>query len=102
TVIDGIRRVAMGESLNEPEMLKGLRARIGQREGPPVTDSLTRRELEVLSLISRGLGYKAIAVEMRIGVASVRSYAQRLLEKLDVHSKLEAVARAKELGLLDR
>jgi len=101
-VIDGIRRVATGESLIEPEILTDLRARIGQRDGGPVTETLTRRELEVLLLMSRGLGNKAIAVELRIGVSTVRGHVQNILEKMDVHSKLEAVARAKELGLLDR
>lgn len=61
---------------------------------------LTVREREVLTLIAEGLGNKAIAVRLGLRLNTVRNHVQRLLLKLDAHSKLEAVALASRQGLL--
>ena len=54
-------------------------------------DQLTAREREVLALISQGLDNKSIAAALGIRVTTARSHVQRVLEKLGVHSKLQAV-----------
>jgi len=64
-------------------------------------ESLTRREMEVLSLMADGLDNRAIAAELGIGFTTVRGHVQNILEKLDAHSKLEALACAARFGLLD-
>ena len=57
------------------------------------TDSLSERELEVLQSLSKGHTYKQIAVELGISLGTVRTYIQRIYEKLHVHSHAEAVMK---------
>jgi DNA-binding NarL/FixJ family response regulator len=57
------------------------------------TDSLTERELEVLQGLSRGHPYKEIASNLGISLGTVRTYIQRIYEKLHVHSQTEAVMK---------
>jgi LuxR family maltose regulon positive regulatory protein len=63
-------------------------------------DPLTKRELQILRLIADGRSYQDIARELVIAFSTVQSYIRRIYSKLDVHSGLEAAARARELGLL--
>lgn len=62
--------------------------------------TLTERELKTLRLLATELSIEAIAVEMIVSVSTVRTYAKRIYSKLDVHSRAEAVYRAKELKFL--
>jgi DNA-binding NarL/FixJ family response regulator len=57
------------------------------------TEALTARELEVLQGLSRGCPYKEIAHELGISLSTVRTYIQRIYEKLHVHSQTEAVMK---------
>ena len=61
---------------------------------------LTAREREVLALFAEGLGTDEAAGRLSISRVTVRNHAQRILAKLGVHSRLAAVARARESGLL--
>jgi PAS domain S-box-containing protein len=54
--------------------------------------SLTKREIEVLRLMSTGANTKALATRLHLSPATVRNHVQNILEKLGVHSRLEAVA----------
>lgn len=56
-------------------------------------EQLSDREQQVLEYLVQGLLYKQIAVQMGIGLATVRTYAQRIYEKLHVHSRTEAVVK---------
>ncbi len=68
---------------------------------PPLDRSpLTRRETEVLTLLGQGLGAKEIADQLSISPETARTHIQKILKKLQVHSKLEAVVLALRLGLL--
>ena len=62
--------------------------------------ALTPRELEILSMLSKGLDPKAIAKEVDIKYDTVRSHLKNIYKKLHVNSMIEAVARAKENGLI--
>lgn len=62
--------------------------------------NLSRREREVLSLLARGARGEHIALELGIARATVRNHVQRLFRKLEVRSRLEAVARAYQDGLV--
>jgi DNA-binding NarL/FixJ family response regulator len=75
-----------------------------RREQCRLLDALTARELAVLQLIVAGLDNKSIARRLRIGTGTVRAHVQHVLEKLAVHSKLEAAALAveRELVPIDR
>ena len=57
------------------------------------TDTLTPRELEVLQGLSRGHPYNEISSELGISLSTVRTYIQRIYEKLHVHSQTEAVMK---------
>jgi DNA-binding NarL/FixJ family response regulator len=60
---------------------------------------LTRREKEVLQFLALGMGTSAIARQLGISTATVRNHSQRILAKLQVHSRLAAVARGYAIGL---
>lgn len=102
-----LRRVADGEMLVPAETLHALLVRQSTRsdrraELERLRHDLTARERDVLLLIAEGLDNRAIAGRLGVSVNTVRGYAQDLLEKLDAHSKLEAVVIAGRIGLLDR
>jgi len=63
-------------------------------------ESLTEREVEVLRLIAEGARSRDIATRLGISYATVRSHIRSVGSKLDVHSKGEAVARARELAII--
>jgi DNA-binding NarL/FixJ family response regulator len=58
--------------------------------------------MEVLRLMADGLDNRAIADRLSISFTTVRGHVQHILEKLDAHSKLEAVARAAKYALLSK
>jgi len=62
--------------------------------------SLTPRELDVLRSMAAAKETAAMAAELGISVNTARGYVQGILEKLQAHSRLEAVLRAQELGIL--
>ncbi|MRD35851.1 response regulator [Bacillus thuringiensis] len=61
---------------------------------------LTKRELEILELLSQGSRYKTIASKLYLSNGTVRNYASNLYEKLEVKNREEAVQKAKDIGLL--
>jgi two-component system, NarL family, nitrate/nitrite response regulator NarL len=100
-LISVIRRTAAGEVVMPTHLLyRAIQSRSPNRcngNGPKVSQ-LTPREREVLTLISRGLDNKSIAASLGIRVTTARSHVQRILEKLGVHSKLQAVQYAHRAG----
>jgi len=105
-VVSAIRRAAAGEILLAPDELARLlrrgRERTRQRaERDRALDALTPREKEVLQLIAKAEDVEKIAERLGISLSTARGYIQNLLEKLNAHSKLEAVVRANALGLLE-
>jgi LuxR family maltose regulon positive regulatory protein len=65
-----------------------------------LVEPLSERELEVLQLIAEGLSNLEIATRLYLSVNTLRAHTTHIYQKLDVHSRMQAVARAKELGLL--
>lgn len=68
----------------------------------PAAVDLTEREIQVLRLLARGADTETIASQLVIDKSTVRNHIQRILHKLGVHSRLEAVTYAREHGLLDQ
>ena len=66
---------------------------------PPV-DPLTERELEVLRLLAAGHSNRAIAAELILALGTVKRHVNNIFGKLQAESRLQAVARARELGLV--
>jgi LuxR family maltose regulon positive regulatory protein len=64
-----------------------------------LVEPLSERELEVLRLIAEGLSNPEIAARLYLSVNTLRAHTTHIYQKLDVHSRMQAVARAKELGL---
>jgi predicted ATPase/DNA-binding CsgD family transcriptional regulator len=67
----------------------------------PLVEPLTRRERDILALLAQGHSAPEIAAKLTLAVSSVKWYLQQLYGKLGVNSKLQAVARARELGLVE-
>ena len=100
-VIEAIKTAAAGEMLVPTATLDRVLRR-GRRaaQGASPSIDLTDRERDVLRLLAEGLDSRAIAEESGLTVATVRTYVQTILGKLGAHSRLQAVMRAKEYGLL--
>jgi two-component system, NarL family, nitrate/nitrite response regulator NarL len=99
-LVDAVRRAATGEMLIPAATLAELV--VGADEGAQLLDRLTPRESDVLRLLAAGLDNRAIAARLGIGYVTARSHLRNLSSKLGAHSKLEILARAVELGLVDR
>jgi DNA-binding NarL/FixJ family response regulator len=85
------------------ELLAVIRKRLAVAAPPePATTGapLTRREVEILHLLSNGLKTGAIALHLHVSPATVRNHVQSILRKLDAHSRLEAVAHARRGRLI--
>jgi DNA-binding NarL/FixJ family response regulator len=107
SLVAAVRRAGEGEILLEAGELVSLlgREREREREGTErrrVDASLTAREREILGLMAQGLDNRAIAERLHLALTTIRWYVQIVLEKLGAHSKLGAVARAAQLGLIER
>lgn len=93
---DAVRRAARGETVLAPPVA----ARLLTRMREPATERLTARETEVLACVARGLSNPAIASELFIGEATVKSHLLRVFTKLGVDDRTAAVTVAMSRGLL--
>ncbi len=103
----GIRAVASGQSLISPSMASKLLTEFAsmikkseERPQLPVP-RLTERELEVLKLVARGMANRDIAKELFISENTVKNHVRNILEKLQLHSRMEAVVYAVREKILD-
>ena len=97
-LILAVRAAHRGEALISPAMLSRLVERAGDRTR--VGSDLTGREVQVLRLLAEGYSNQAIATQLDIRLATVRNHVQSIIEKLQAHSKLEAVSTSLRLGLI--
>jgi DNA-binding NarL/FixJ family response regulator len=103
----GIRTVASGEALLAPAITKRLieqfaadRPAARAPEPPPAIAELTERELEVFGLVARGLSNAEIAAELVVAETTVKTHVARLLMKLGIRDRVQAVVLAYESGLV--
>ena len=103
-LLHGIRTVAAGTSLLAPEVTRQLVGRYASRIRPAQRaqeeTALTRRELEVLRLIADGLSNGEIAATLTLSPETVKTYVSRLLTKLDLRDRVQAVVYAYRNGLV--
>jgi len=104
-LVDGIRVVAEGDALLAPSVTKRLiqefsRAGATQRSAPASLDELTPRELEVFKLIARGMSNAEIAAELVVSETTVKTHVARVLMKLGVRDRVQAVVLAYESGVV--
>jgi two-component system NarL family response regulator len=106
-VADAIRAVVQGQSLISPSMASKLlnefntlskRAEEKQQQQAP---NITSRELEVLKLVAQGMSNREIAEQLYISENTVKNHVRNILEKLHIHSRMEAVVYAVREKLLD-
>ncbi|KOT96109.1 MULTISPECIES: response regulator [Streptomyces] len=103
-LLHGIRTVAMGAALLDPDVTRRLvgryAARIRPAEGTARDIPLTPREMEVLRLIADGLSNGEIAAALVISPETVKTFVSRILTKLDLRDRVQAVVFAYRHGLV--
>jgi DNA-binding NarL/FixJ family response regulator len=103
-LVTAVQTVARGEALLAPAITQRLIERFVARppasEVAPALGELSARELEVLQLVARGLSNAEIAAELVVGEATVKTHVARVLRKLDVRDRVQAVVFAYESGLV--
>jgi LuxR family maltose regulon positive regulatory protein len=67
---------------------------------PPLIEPLSQRELDVLQLVAQGLSNREISEHLFLALDTVKGHNRKIFDKLQVQRRTEAVARARELGLL--
>jgi two-component system NarL family response regulator len=108
-VADAVRAVHGGQSLINPSMAGKLLtefatlARRDEEERPQQVPApkLTEREMEVLKLVARGMNNRDIAKELFISENTVKNHVRNILEKLQIHSRMEAVMIAVREKLIE-
>ena len=105
-LVAGIRAVASGDALLAPSVTRRVieefvrRPPHSVRATPAGVDELTERELEVLNLIARGLSNAEIAKELWVSETTVKTHVARVLMKLRLRDRVQAVVLAYESGLI--
>jgi DNA-binding NarL/FixJ family response regulator len=103
-LVTAIRVVAAGEALLAPSVTRRLIEEFARRPPssakPAEIEALSARELEVLRLVARGLSNAEIAKELFVGDATVKTHVSRVLQKLNLRDRVQAVVLAYESGLV--
>jgi two-component system NarL family response regulator len=92
-LLQAIRTVAAGRQSLPPDIAARLQERLTRPD-------ITPRELEILTLVTRGNANKEIAATLGIAEDTVKQHVSRILQKLDVNDRAQATAEAIRLGLL--
>jgi DNA-binding NarL/FixJ family response regulator len=100
---DAVRRVARGDSLVAPAVLRRLVetfCRTPPRSMALAGSSLTEREVDILRCVARGLSNAEIAAELYLAEATVKGYVARILAKLGLRDRIQVVVHAYEHGIV--
>ena len=95
-----IRAVAAGDPVIDPKIAGRVAKWQGERRYASDEARLSRREIQVLRLVARGMSNKDVAAAMGLSENTIRTYMRRVLAKLGCHSRSEAAAVASRRGLL--
>ena len=105
-LLAGVRIVARGDALLDPSVTRAVIEEFSRK--PHGSDSLARkledltaRELEVLQRLARGLSNAEIAAELVVSDGTVKTHVARILQKLDLRDRVQAVIFAYECGLVE-
>ncbi|MFD2766026.1 response regulator [Micromonospora eburnea] len=105
-LIDAVRVVARGDGLIAPALTRRVIAAfaqpggLGRRPAGPPPAALTQREYEVLELLARGGSNAEIATALHLGEATVKTHVSRVLAKLGLRDRVQAVIFAYEQGIV--
>lgn len=100
-IADAITRVARGETVLSPRVQAAVMAGVRERREQAPAVRLSDRETEILHGLARGLSAPAIGRELELSAATVKSYLQRLYDKLGVSDRAAAVAEGMRRGLVE-
>ena len=103
-LIAGVHTIAAGDSLLSPSVTRRVIDRMAQQPTPELTDQgkldrLTPREQDVLELIARGMSNREIASALVVEESTIRTHVKRILMKLNLRDRVQAVILAYESGL---
>ncbi len=98
--LDALLAAFSPEGMPHKPSLRGLGQPRGRVLEQPLVEPLSERELEVLHLIARGDSNQEIAEMLVIALDTVKRHVTHIFEKLGVNNRVQAVARARALGLL--
>jgi DNA-binding NarL/FixJ family response regulator len=103
-LIAAVHTVAAGEALLSPAVTRSVIAhftRQRRQEPPASVQTLTERELDVLRLITQGYSNAEIGKELFISDTTVKTHVTRVLQKLEVRDRAQAIVLAYQCGLFD-
>jgi DNA-binding NarL/FixJ family response regulator len=103
-LITAVHTIAAGDSLLSPSVTRRVIARMAQQPTPELAaqaklDDLTSRERQVLELIARGLSNRETAAALVVEESTIRTHVKRILTKLDLRDRIQAVIFAYETGV---
>ena len=103
-LIAAVHTIAAGDSLLSPSVTRRVIDRMAQQPTPELANQavvagLTPREREVLGLLARGLSNREIALALVVEESTIRTHVKRILMKLDLRDRVQAVIFAYETGL---
>jgi DNA-binding NarL/FixJ family response regulator len=105
-LLSGVRIVARGDALLDPSITRAVieefsRRPRGNDDLGQKLEELTARELEVLQLLARGLSNAEIASDLVVSDGTAKTHVARILQKLDLRDRVQAVIFAYESGLVE-
>jgi len=103
-LIAAVHTIAAGDSLLSPSVTRRVIDRMAQQPAPDLAerarlDTLTPRERDVLELIARGLSNREIAAALVVEESTIRTHVKRILMKLNLRDRVQAVILAYETGI---
>jgi DNA-binding NarL/FixJ family response regulator len=106
-LVTAVRAAASGEALIEPTITRRLLERFAAPDAGPAAlpaslSTLTEREADVLRLVARGLSNAEIATELVVAETTVKTHVARVLTKLGLRDRVQAVVLAYESGFVRR
>ncbi len=99
-IIDAVRDVYQGKSVLDTTILPKVLAQITYLNSMKIFEPLSDREIDILSLVAKGLTNKVVGNYLKISDRTVQGHVARIFEKLQVNSRTEAVMRGISLGLI--
>jgi len=106
-LVDGVRVVASGEALLAPTVTRRLLERFaptlpgGDEGAPPALESLTERELEILTLLASGLSNAELGAKLYLSEPTIKTHLSSIFRKLGVRDRVQAVIAAFDAGLVE-
>jgi len=96
--LDYVQRLLAAFPVEKPEQIQRTQTQSDEFE---LLDPLSDREIEVLQLVAEGLSRQEIATQLVLSLNTVKTHARNIYSKLGVHSQMQAVGKARALGLLE-